>query len=148
MIRSPKRIRFSFNKLRGDNAHAKTWEELDALQQSSMLEGVHLKRDELPVVAFVECRDPVVITTQRIVWRTNDGSRSVDLDEVASVNAPERFERRKDEVRQLMIKTHEGQEHLLETQPGEQLFVLWNLLLSIIKRPRTGLGLGGSTTKP
>jgi len=141
MIRKPERIRFIFNKLRGDNASTKTWEEFDSSQRCSILEGVHLNAGEVPVVGLTQCPNPVLITTQRVIWHTGEGPKTICLDEVASVQAPDFFESSKLDVHQLLITTHDGREHSLETQPGDPLFVLWNLLLGIIDRPKTGFGL-------
>jgi hypothetical protein len=136
MTRNPERIRFVFNKFRGDSPSAKTWDEIDPVQQTSMLEGVGLGPCEVPVVAMVHRRNPIVITTERIVWQTSEGPRTLNLDEVSSVKAPEFFESDKHDVHQLALTTRNGQKYLLETEPGKVLFVLWNLLIRIIDLPK------------
>jgi hypothetical protein len=66
------RMRFIFGKLRGDNTLVKTWEEFDAAQQSLILREFEFDSDEVPVIGIAEGRNPVVITTKRIVWHLNE----------------------------------------------------------------------------
>jgi hypothetical protein len=128
------RIKFKFNRQRGDAALIKTWTEFDSAQQSLMLKGVKLDPDEVPVVGISEGRGRVAITTKRIIWHFGGVPHSLDLRNVAKVSVPESCESSKLDLHRLWLVTREGDEYLVETEP-EPFFVLWNLLLSIIGEP-------------
>jgi|SRR5215510_7417749 len=131
------RIRFIFNKLRGDNRFVKPWEDLDSDQRLSMLEGVKLDADEVPVIGIAEGPTRVMITTRRIFWSSDGSLLFLDLNEIATVKVPEFMESNKLDLHRLWLITRAGSEYALETQPGKPLFVLWNLLIRILDRPKS-----------
>ena len=130
---TPKRIRVKFEKLRGDNPFAKTWEEVPHELQSSMLQGLVLDGGEIPVCAITAPPNPVVITASRIIWRSNSVTCHLPLTELSSVEAPESFHTDKLDMSQLLVTTNSGEKYLLVTAPGKTLFVLWNMLLSFTR---------------
>lgn len=131
-------ISLKFEKLRGDNPYAKSWDEIPSDWQSSMLEAVHFDSDEAPVCAITASPNPVVITTKRMIWRSDAATtQHLLFSELASVEAPEFFHKSKLDISKLIITTRSGQEHSILTEPGTTLFVLWNLLLKFTARNRT-----------
>lgn len=78
--------------------------------------------------------DPVVITTKRVVWHSNQSKHHLHLTELASVRAPEAFQTRKLDMSKLVVTTRSGEKHELVTARGETLFILWNLLLNFTPR--------------
>lgn len=99
-----------------------------------MLRGVVLGQGEIPICAITAPANPVVITSTRLLWRSNARLNCVRLDELVSVEAPERLQTKKMEMSKLLITTHSGKKHLVETAPGKTLFVIWNVLLQFARR--------------
>ena len=67
MKTSAKQTAVKFRKLRGTNQYARPWDEFPPAEQLSMLEGVVLDRDEVPVVGIAGKLYPVVMTAKRII---------------------------------------------------------------------------------
>jgi len=136
MIMKAERMKFIFDKHRGDGAFVKTWEEFDSGQQSLMLKGSKLSPDEVPVIGIVEGPNPLVITTKRILWHSHETQYSLDLSEINGVRVPEFVESNKLDLYRLWLITGSGKEYLVETKPGKPFFVLWNLLIRITDQPK------------
>ncbi len=134
------RMKFVLNRQRGADTTFKSWDELDPAQQRLLLEDVELAPDEVPAIGCVEGRTRVMITTERIIWQSSEVLQSLELKFIARVSVPEFFESSKHDVHRLWLMTHEGETHVLDVEPGESFFVLWNLLLALIppakSRPR------------
>ena len=128
-------MKFIFNKLRGDGQTVKPWEELDSSQRFSVLEGIKLDTDEIPVVAITEGPSRVVITTKRIAWHSNSMSHDICLGEITTVRVPGFMESNKLDLHRLWLITRAGKEYPLETGPDKPFFVLWNFLIRIIDQP-------------
>ena len=128
-----------FQKLRGDNTDARSWDELSPRSQLQLLERIDLLKDEVPVVAMTAPPNPVVITTMRVIWRSNGSPRQIMVTELASVKSPEFLHKSKLDMSKLVVTTHSGQEHLLVTAQGDTLFILWNLLLMFTRVPTGSL---------
>ena len=129
----PQKMKFIFSKERaGANVSIKLWEELDPTRQNSMLKGTDLEQDEVPVVGLPNGRNPIVITTQRIIWRSTEGLFSIDISAISSVDAPGFGECSKLDLHRLRLKTRDGTEYLLDAMAGKEFFVLWNFALRII----------------
>jgi hypothetical protein len=131
------RMRFIFGKLRGDNTLVKTWEEFDSAQQSVILRAFKFHSDEVPVIGIAEGRNPVVITTKRIVWHLDEALRSLDLNAIAEVRVPDFAESNKLDLHRLWLRTREGSEFPVETEPGKPFFILWNLLIRVVDQLKT-----------
>ena len=130
------RMRFIFSKLRGDNPLVKTWEEFNPAQQSLISREFKFDSDEIPVIGIAEGRNPVVITTKRIVWHLNEAVRSLDLSSIGEVKVPDFAESNKLDLHRLWLRTNEGKEYPVETESGKPFFVLWNLLIRVIDKPK------------
>lgn len=128
-----KLITTKFRKLRGDNTDIKLWEEFLAEEQSRLLNGIELFQDETPVIAALQGPSPVIITTARILWRSQEVSHSLRLDQIASVNAPEVMHVSKLDLAELELTDIEKNRHRLRTKPGKPLFIVWNLLLRLVR---------------
>lgn len=136
MIRSQRRIQFVFNKVRGNNVDLKAWEEFDSFQQSFMLKGISLDSDDFPIVAMYEGPNKIIVTTKRIISRKGKSTCDVELNTITTITAPGFVESSKLDLNRLLLTTIDGSQYLVETPPGESLFVLWNLLLGIVEQPK------------
>jgi hypothetical protein len=134
---TPKLVETKFQKLRGKNIYAKTWGQLSNDSQASILHGVVLDDDEVPVVAITAPPNPVVITTKQIVWRTENSVGHVLLNHLRRVEAPQSLQEHKLHNSKLLLLTHSGESYPIETVEGETLFILWNLLLKLITLTNT-----------
>lgn len=127
-------IRTKFERRRGDDPYSRLWEELPLGSRTLLLRGVVLETQEVPVCAITALPNPVVITTRHLVWRVGESPHSLRLNELASCQPPS-LPMSKLDMSKVVVKTHSGKEHLIETAPGKTLFVLWNVLLQFA-RPR------------
>jgi hypothetical protein len=130
---TPRWIRTKFEKKRGNDPYSKAWDEIPEDCQSSMLQGVLLDNDEVPICAITAPPNPVVITAKRMVWRSNGLTHDLQLTDLESVEAPEALPVMKLDKSELLVTTRSGEKHLLATAPGKTLFVLWNLLLQFTR---------------
>lgn len=118
-----------FRKLRGDNLDTREWEELSAGAQLQLLDGINLAENEVPVVAFTPPPNRIVVTTKRIIWRSDGPPRELPVTSISSVKSPEYMHKEKLKLSKVVITTRSGEEYTLATAPGKTLFILWNLLL-------------------
>jgi len=77
--------------------------------------------------------NPIVITTNRIIWRADFSAHHIRFTELASVTAADSGQTGKLNLSQLELTTNSGEKHLIVTAPGKTLFVLWNLLLKFTR---------------
>jgi hypothetical protein len=134
---TPKWILTKFEKLRGTDTYAKRWDELTPDSRFSLLGGISLDGDEIPVVAITAEPNPVIVTTKRIIWRSDGSQHQVPVTELASLKSLEYFHTSKLDMSKVVVTTSSGQEHVIQTGPGGTLFILWNLLL-MFTRVRAG----------
>ena len=85
------------------------------------------------MIAALQGPSPVIITTARILWRSQEVSHSLRLDQIASVNAPEVMHVSNLDLSELEITDIEKNRHGLRTKPGKPLFIVWNLLLRLVR---------------
>jgi len=68
-----------------------------------MLQQLVLDSDEIPVCAITAPPNPVVITTNRMIWQSNSVTCHLRFTELASVEAPESFHIGKLDMSQLLV---------------------------------------------
>src|SRR5204863_4241832 len=122
-----------FERLRGNNPFCRIWEEIPEDLRRSLLAGVVLGDGEIAVCAVTAPPNPVVITTNRIIWRAGFSAHYLWFTELASVTAADSGQTGKLNLSRLELTTNSGEKQLIVTAPGKTLFVLWNLLLKFTR---------------
>lgn len=108
--------------------------------RSSLAVEVGLAPDEVPLLAFVANPDLwTIVTLDRIAWKHGGSVRQASIRSLTSANIPEAVAASispdvKRSMRLLRVVTEEGNEAVVEFEPGKPFFGFWNLVKMMISQ--------------
>ena len=137
---SLKRLKFIVAKWHYWDPAIRPWESLSE-EQRGVFRLIALQPGELPLGAFVDGPNPLMISTHRLFWVSGGQPADVDLNRIASIRPPQDWNYDKAGLNTLVITTDDSKKYSLDTPPGETCYSIWNLILSF-----RGHGLGGRVT--
>ena len=116
-----------------DGLYTRVFENLDQSQRDFLLEVVPLQEGDRPVIGSLQRADKwLLITTQKVVWRSGEETRSIPTSEILQVSADfnSLFQSggTKLQLKELQIETVNRESHTVEVEEGSPLIGVWNVL--------------------
>ena len=118
----------------------RTWESLSE-EQRGILNFIALHPEEIPLAALVDGPNPLMISSHRVVWLSNEQVIDIDLNRISQIKPRKDWNYDKLGLHTLVITTDDSKQYCLETPLGKACFSIWNLILRF-----KGHGLGGRRT--
>lgn len=130
-----------FRRKGHDGRYTRLFDNLEPGQRETLLAEAPLHEGELPVVGSAESHDKwLLLTTERLVWRWGERTRTLPVRDVWSVKAdfPKMVATgvRKDKLRELQIETAGHEQCVVEVEEGPPLMGVWNVLMNLGARNR------------
>ena len=124
----PKAV-FVMRKTRGDCTAIRSWEEFSVEEQQELLTQLPLKEKEKPIIGVKDAVHPLIISSNRMLWRFTDDLSEVALSDIREVDSPEFSKKSKHDLTELQVITYHGKKLSLRTPPKTH-FPLWNMLMA------------------
>jgi len=133
-----------FRRNGADGTYTRLFDNLNAAQRSELLMRGALRDTELPVIgSFEDASNWLILTTERLVWSVRGGRHDIVVDAIQDATAD--FRRlqlsglTKLEMRELEIKTLQGDEYSIALECGAPLIGTWNVLKHLGRRNRRAI---------
>jgi len=122
-----------FQRKGHDGRYTRIFENLEPSQQDVLLRMVLLNSGELPVIGSFESEGNwLVITTERIVWRSQGKIQNLSIHDIWHVKADllkmVATGIRKHELHELQVETVSHENQTIELEEGAPLIGVWNAL--------------------
>jgi hypothetical protein len=141
-----------FRRKGRDGTYTRLFDNLDPLQQSTLLAKFKLRESELPVIGSVpESGNWLLLTTQRLIWSIVGERHEVAAEAIRDAKADyaqlQRCEHSKLRMLQLQVVTMGDGIYPIELEPGAPLSGTWSVLKHLGRRNRRPTSDGKTTPR-